>query len=88
MQAAISAALAEAELYKPEKRPFWPHLTLARVRGGGGRRGAPPAMPPFETEPAPASKLGGERVTLYRSHLSPGGARYERLASRRLRGEA
>src|SRR5437879_3672557 len=40
LQARVSEALAAARLYRPEKRPFWPHLTAARVkRQKGGSRG-------------------------------------------------
>lgn len=49
LQAEVEERLVAAHLYKPEKRDFWPHLTVARVRserlppapkgeGGGGRR--------------------------------------------------
>ncbi|MDQ3648217.1 MAG: RNA 2',3'-cyclic phosphodiesterase [Actinomycetota bacterium] len=34
LQSSLVAALAEAGLHRREKRPFWPHLTLARVRRG------------------------------------------------------
>jgi 2'-5' RNA ligase len=71
VQAAASDALAAARFYKPEKRPFWPHVTFARVKRGVRRAGpveAPaPALDPFE---AP-------EVTLYRSILRPQGAQYE-----------
>jgi RNA 2',3'-cyclic 3'-phosphodiesterase len=60
--------------YEPEKRPFTPHLTLARFR-----------------DPAPVDRdllvlEAGEpfvlhSVELYRSRLSPKGARYEVLRS-------
>ena len=40
LQAAASAALEAGGWYRPEKRPFWPHLTLARVKRGE-RRVAP-----------------------------------------------
>jgi 2'-5' RNA ligase len=70
VQAAASEALAAARFYKPEKRPFWPHVTFARVKRGVRRAppvGAPvPGLDPFE---AP-------EVTLYRSILRPQGAQY------------
>jgi RNA 2',3'-cyclic 3'-phosphodiesterase len=70
--AALSDALAAARLYRPEKRPFWPHLTLARVKRG--RR-----ADPLEAGALPAPFLG-RRVTLYRSTLRPQGAVYDALA--------
>lgn len=82
VQAAASAALEARKLHDPERRPFWPHITLARARGR--RTGEPkPALPP-ETG-RPEGPLRFESVTLYRSHLAPGGARYEPLARHRLR---
>jgi 2'-5' RNA ligase len=84
VQAAVSEALSAAGLFTPEKRPFWPHLTLARVRRTGPRRGGgrPPIEPPAVE--VPARPLRFSHVTLYRSHLSPHGARYETLARRDL----
>ena len=68
---AASAALEAARFYEPEKRPFWPHVTIARVK-----RGARAA--PLEAEP-PGDPFAAGLVTLYRSLLSPRGARYEPL---------
>jgi RNA 2',3'-cyclic 3'-phosphodiesterase len=34
VQQAASDALEAARLYRPEKRPFWPHITFARVKRG------------------------------------------------------
>jgi 2'-5' RNA ligase len=85
LQAAVVEALRVAIGFEPEGRAFLPHVTVARVRGGGGGRGggrggvprrlldAPPAPPPVGTFAAPA-------VTLMRSRLSPRGARYEPVA--------
>jgi 2'-5' RNA ligase len=67
-----SQALADTGFYKPEKRPFWAHITLARIRRGfRGSDFAPQSLPPALT--------AGE-LTLYRSHLRPEGAHYEALA--------
>jgi RNA 2',3'-cyclic 3'-phosphodiesterase len=73
VQAAASEALATARLYRPEKRPFWPHITFARVKRGERR------PLPVEAPPLPAKPFEAVDVTLYRSHLSPRGARYEPL---------
>jgi 2'-5' RNA ligase len=72
LQAAVSEALSSAGFYKPEKRPFWPHVTFARVRRGMKR------VEPISLEP-PSLSFTARHVTLYRSHLSPRGARYEAL---------
>jgi 2'-5' RNA ligase len=68
LQARISAGLAEAGVYTPEKRPFRPHVTIARVR--------PRARPPRHAESEPGAPFTAERLTLYRSQLHPKGARY------------
>jgi 2'-5' RNA ligase len=73
LQADVSAALVALGAYEPEKRPFLPHVTVARVRRGRRVRAAPlPAPAPLRfTAPA---------LVLYRSRPGPGGARYEALA--------
>jgi 2'-5' RNA ligase len=78
LQAAVSDALEAGRWYRPEKRPFWPHVTLARVKRG--ERAAPLEGPPPPPEPFEA-----DRVTLYRSTLRPQGALYEPLAATDLR---
>jgi 2'-5' RNA ligase len=72
VQAAVSAALASGGFYKPEKRPFWPHVTFARVRRGVRH------VEPIASEP-PWLDFTAKHVTLYRSRLSPRGASYEAL---------
>lgn len=69
IQAAVSDALAERRLYEPEKRPWWPHVTLARVKRGARAE-------PLDADP-PAGPLRAAQVTLYRSFLRPQGALYE-----------
>jgi 2'-5' RNA ligase len=77
-QEALSRRLEGAGLYEPEKRPFWPHVTLARMKRGARppRELALPEPPPQLCKPFSAS-----RVTLFRSTLKPSGAVYEPLAS-------
>jgi RNA 2',3'-cyclic 3'-phosphodiesterase len=72
VQAAASDALARERFYAPEKRPWWPHITLARVKRSA-RAGPLDAAPPD-------GPIRATTVTLYRSLLSPQGARYEPLA--------
>jgi RNA 2',3'-cyclic 3'-phosphodiesterase len=81
LQEAASAALEAGGWYRPEKRPFWPHVTLARVKRGE-RAAAMPERPPPPGEPFDAAV-----VTLYRSTLRPQGALYEPLA-RTVAGDA
>jgi 2'-5' RNA ligase len=75
LQEAVSDALERARAYKPEKRPFWPHVTLARVKS----RERQPA-PLGAVSPPPAGEWRADAVTLYRSVLRPQGALYEPLA--------
>jgi RNA 2',3'-cyclic 3'-phosphodiesterase len=90
LQSELSDRLEAARLHKPEKRPFWPHVTVARVRrerGKGGGRGGKPEV--VERPPGPLPEeltrpFGAVRVALYRSHLRSSGARYERLAALQL----
>jgi 2'-5' RNA ligase len=82
LQEGASDALEAGGWYRPEKRPFWPHITLARVKRGERRVPAPPAEPRPPGDPFEASV-----VTLYRSTLRPQGALYEPLA-RTVAGDA
>lgn len=85
MQAEVSERLVEAGLYKPEKRPFWPHVTVARVRSERGRPTSVEKSP--NSLPAPLREpFYGVRLTLYRSELQPTGARYTPLAQVELPG--
>jgi RNA 2',3'-cyclic 3'-phosphodiesterase len=81
-QAAASDALEAGGWYRPEKRPFWPHITLARVKRGERRVAPPPDRPA-----PPADAFDAAVVTLYRSTLRPQGAIYEPLA-RTVAGDA
>lgn len=80
LQRQVSEALARRAGYRPEKRPFRPHVTVARVprgspiRGRGPRVAAPAAVPAFP----------GAALTLYRSRLAREGARYEPVMRVRL----
>ena len=91
LQAELSDRLEAKGFYRPEKRAFWPHVTVARIKPSkrsdsdrrGHRRGrpmrveaTPEALPAELWEP-----FGAVRVTLYRSLLRPTGAEYVSLAS-------
>jgi 2'-5' RNA ligase len=82
LHVAAAEALAGAGLHEPEGRPFWPHVTLARVPGAAAR--TRPGAGRIELPPPPVGPIPARVVTLYRSRPSPHGARYEALASRRL----
>jgi RNA 2',3'-cyclic 3'-phosphodiesterase len=90
LQSEVERRLVDAGLYEPEKRDFWPHLTVARVRTEkpppGRRRGKPARVerPPGPLPEELLEPFRGVRVALYRSRLRPSGAEYEPLAQTEL----
>jgi 2'-5' RNA ligase len=87
LQSQAERRLVEERFYEPEKRPFWPHLTVARVRPEkrGSRKPAlvgssPGRLPEHLLRPTPLLRL-----TLYRSHLRPQGAEYIPMAEKDLK---
>lgn len=88
LQAGLQQRLVEAGFYEPEKRPFWPHVTVARVRpeARGSRRPAVVSEPPGSIPEELAEPRNSVRMTLYRSVLQPSGARYVPLAQVKLPG--
>jgi 2'-5' RNA ligase len=82
LQSELEEALVGKRLYKPEKRPFWPHVTVARVKpaGRGSKRPAEVESPPGRLPKGLLEPALCVRVTLYRSELQPQGARYTPLA--------
>jgi len=73
LQQAVSDALEAGRFYKPEKRPFWPHVTLARVKRNL-------RADPLPADPPPLDPFRAPQLTLYRSTLRPQGAKYDALA--------
>ncbi|HEX8752825.1 MAG TPA: 2'-5' RNA ligase family protein [Solirubrobacterales bacterium] len=72
----------------PDRPPFWPHLTVARVRpvGAGSRR--PMAIRAMPSGPLPRTVTDPcwpESVSLYHFELRPTGARHARLETVELR---
>ena len=88
VQAELSENLISERLYEPEERPFWPHVTVARVRaeGRGSRRPKAVQRDPGELPVALREPCFCRRLTLYRSELQPSGARYVPLAQVKLLG--
>jgi 2'-5' RNA ligase len=74
LQRGVSDALAAEAGYEPERRAYRPHVTVARVKGRARVRAR-------ELGPPPDSRFDGEGLTLYRSRLERGGARYEPVVS-------
>jgi 2'-5' RNA ligase len=93
IQAEVEARLVAAGFHEPEKRAFWPHLTVARVRPESKGSQAPPdakrrrrrgvpapvedPLPPLVGTPV---RFRPTRLVLYRSHLKRAGAEYEPMA--------
>jgi 2'-5' RNA ligase len=73
LQAELSRLLESGGWYQPEGRPYLPHVTVARARRRSSVRPSPLSAPP-------ALSFSASRLTLFRSHLSPGGASYEALS--------
>jgi 2'-5' RNA ligase len=88
LQERLGEILSFERLYEPEKRPFWAHVTVARVRaeGRGSRQPMRVEIPPI---PSPTKRMGwfdGVRISLYRSELQPSGTHYVPLAQIQLPG--
>jgi 2'-5' RNA ligase len=73
LQAALANVLQAGGWYRPEKRPYLAHVTVARVGRGATKASRSPLPAP------PAISFAGENVTLYRSRLLRSGAQYEAL---------
>lgn len=83
LQANLARRLEAGHFFKPEARPYWPHITLARTRNP--RRGEPPlrrveGVPPLPEDAAYA--FDPLAVTLFKSDLRPRGAVYTAIAER------
>ena len=75
---AVMAGLENAGVMEREKRPFRPHLTVARLRDPG------PVVPKSECDEAPYPI---ESVCLYKSELKREGACYSVLCNRTMEGK-
>jgi 2'-5' RNA ligase len=76
---ALSQRLQAGGWYEPEARPFLPHVTMARL--GRSDRVRASQLP----SPSPCAVVCSA-ITLYRSHLGSGGARYEAVHTVQLAG--
>lgn len=77
LQADVASAMGRAAGHVPERRPFRPHVTVARVRGSAVVRPWDLAAPEIEPFDAPS-------LALLRSYTGQAGARYEVLVRVRL----
>jgi 2'-5' RNA ligase len=71
LQGMVSSQLAADGLFEPEKRPWLPHVTVARFRRPGH---------PFSLQNVTIGAFGVVRMVLYSSDLKPGGAVHTPLA--------
>jgi 2'-5' RNA ligase len=67
----LAGRLEAIGVYRPEARPWLPHITVLRFREG------PRLRPPLPS----LGRVRAVRAALYRSALGPGGARYDVLES-------
>jgi RNA 2',3'-cyclic 3'-phosphodiesterase len=82
LQRRVEERLVEEGFHEPEKRAFWPHLTVARVRpeAPGSRK---PALITTQPHPLPEHMFRffrPTRLVLFKSHLRRSGAEYEAMA--------
>jgi 2'-5' RNA ligase len=71
LQREVATGLVAAGLYEPERRPWLPHVTVARFRRPGH---------PFPLQNVNIGPFGVVRMVLYSSHLEPSGAVHTPLA--------
>jgi RNA 2',3'-cyclic 3'-phosphodiesterase len=82
LQAGVEERLVEAGFYEPEKRAFWPHVTVARVKPEAPKSRKPAQV---RTQPHPLPEhmfrfFRPTRLVLFKSHLRRAGAEYEPMA--------
>jgi len=90
LQAAVAKAVEKAAGMEPgrrppDRRPFRPHLTLARLKNPWGRGSVERFLDAFGEPPADVFRV--EEGVLFQSELHPSGARYTALRRYRF-GEA
>lgn len=73
LQSELSDRLRDGRWYAPERRPYMPHVTVARTRRGA-------AVRPIALPAPPSLSFTARQITLFRSQLGASGARYAPLA--------
>lgn len=77
LQKRVQEAVEDLPVHQEKERDFTPHLTLARIPNFRGASGVPAVL-----QAAPAADFGAftaDRLFLYKSRLTPEGARYTKL---------
>jgi 2'-5' RNA ligase len=82
LQKQVEERLVKARFYEPEKRAFWPHLTVARVKPEAPKSRKPALIttPPHPLPEHMFRFFRPTRLVLFKSHLRRSGAEYEALA--------
>lgn len=75
----LVVALASGAGYDDEKRVYWPHVTLCRVKSRVKRHVAPDELP--GPPAALRARFESQAMTLFRSDLQPSGAVHTPIAS-------
>lgn len=65
--------------FPPEEKPYFPHLTLARIKHDNSKVGGVLTHSGLLAQPRNLGALRIDRITLFRSDLSPKGAEYTSL---------
>lgn len=84
LQKAVAKAVEQAAGIAPERRPFHPHLTLARLKDPWGRGSVQRFVDAFGEPPPDVFRV--EEGVLFQSELHPSGARYTALRRYRFAG--
>ncbi|MSQ33258.1 MAG: RNA 2',3'-cyclic phosphodiesterase [Dehalococcoidia bacterium] len=79
LQSQVEEALAPLG-FRPEPRPYSPHLTLGRVKNGVRPENLRPLAQAAQGLAAASTPFRASRVTLFQSTLTPAGAVYAALA--------
>ncbi len=82
LQAGVEERLVAAGFHEPEKRAFWPHVTVARVKpeARGSRKAALIRNQPHPLPEHMFRFFRPTRLVLFKSHLRRTGAEYEPMA--------
>ena len=82
LQAGVEERLVAAGFHEPEKRVFWPHVTVARVKpeARGSRKAALIRNQPHALPEHMFRFFRPTRLVLFKSHLRRTGAEYEPMA--------
>ena len=82
LQKGVEERLVDAGYYEPEKRAYWPHLTVARVKPEAPKSRKPALIttPPHPLPEHMFRFFRPTRLVLFKSHLRRTGAEYEPMA--------